>query len=488
MFFHAQYWPKRAAGALLAGWPTSLPPRHTGVGSGMNTTYSVPNTYSLCKQSTVKDAAQKGATMFSRSFHREDMPPSRRNVRRGRVLTAAVAIGTLVLATGLNVGVSGASPRKSANTRHASTSPISSLPASVQQLYAHLTEPVIVSPYAHYTPPKPPWKICFEDAYEGNIWRISVRQQLSRLASLFEAKHLVSSFTYAVSNDTPTLENSQLRSFIDKRCTLILLTAGSSTGDNGSIAAAYHKGIVVVAFNNYVTSPYAQVVDQNWYLWGQEMAQQIAKDLHGHGTVIMVQGIAGETVAVAENLGANAVWSKYPGLTILRTYGNWTPSITSTAITKVLATHPGRIDAVWTTGSELWYVVQAFKQAGRPVPIITGSPEGDTLALAHADPSVASKLFGDAVLPVPIADYGFDTGIRILAGEHPKVSPILFPLSPWSGTNLTGWYGSCMTQAQVPPFPVPPTQPLTDAQMNSYFTNGHVVAPYSYKGTLPKTC
>jgi ribose transport system substrate-binding protein len=366
---------------------------------------------------------------------------------------------------------------------------VAKLPAAVRGLYTSLTEPVIASPYASFAPPKPPWKLCFEDAYEGNVWRITVRQQLAHLASLFKAKHLVSSFSYSVSNDTPTLENSQLRAFIDKGCSLILLTAESATGDNTSIAAAYNKGIPVVAFNNYVTSPYAQVVDQPWYQWGASQAERIAKALHGHGTVIMLQGIPGETVAVGENDGANAVWKKYPGVKVIPAIGDWTPTTTSSAITQVLSTHPGPINAVWTTGSELWYVYTAFKQAGRPIPIITGSPEGNTLALAHRDRSVASKLWGYGTLPIPIADYGFDTGIRILSGQHPVVSPILFPLSPWSGNNLKGWYSSCMTEkAGEPPFPVPPTEPLTTAQMNAYFTNGHAVAPYSYAGTLPKVC
>ena len=158
-------------------------------------------------------------------------------------------------------------------------------------------------------------------------------------------------------------------------------------------------------------------------------------------------------------------------------------------IRQVLATHPATINAVWTTGSELWYVEQAFASAGRQIPIITGTPEGNTLALAKANPSVGAEVFGAATLPVPIADYAFDTGVRILSSERPIVSPILFPLSNWSGSDLTGWYGSCMTQANgESPFPVPPTQPLTDTQMNAYFTSGHEVAPYSYQGTLTPPC
>jgi ribose transport system substrate-binding protein len=422
------------------------------------------------------------------------VPPRRlRLAFCGARMAALAAAGLLLAACGTsaktgavagNTASSGAAAAPAVNTKL-----VNSLAPSVRPLYANITEPVNASPYANYTAPKGPWKVCFEDAYEGNSWRITVRTQLAKLAQEFQQAGKVSSFSYAVSNDSPTLENSQLHSFIDKGCNLILLTAASSTGDNATIALARQHGIVVVAFNNYVTSPDAQVVDQPWYQWGAQMAQEIATKLHGHGTVIYLKGIPGEPVAVGENAGADSVFAKYPGLTLVPAIGGWTPATTSTAIRQVQATHPGNIDAVWTTGSELWYVEQAFQSAGRQVPLITGSPTANTLALAKGNPSVGAKLFGQATLPVPIADYAFDTGLRILSGEHPAISPILFPLSPWSGANLTGWYGTCMTQAGgESPFPVPPTQPISNAQMNAYFTDGHEVAPYSYQGTLTPAC
>jgi ribose transport system substrate-binding protein len=434
-------------------------------------------------------------SLGSAELHTPKPVPSRRlrPAFRGARVTALAAAGLLLAACGTSAKTSSAAGSTASSSASAappaSTRLVNSLAPSVRQLYVNITEPVNASPYASYKSPKGPWKVCFEDAYEGNSWRITVRTQLAKLSQKFKQAGKVSSFSYAVSNDSPTLENSQLRSFIDRGCNLILLTASSSTGDNATIAQARQHGIVVVAFNNYVTSPDAEVVDQPWFQWGAQMAQEIATKLHGHGTVVYLKGIPGEAVAVGENAGADSVFAKYPGLTIIPAIGGWTPTTTSTAIRQVLATHPETINAVWTTGSELWYVEQAFQSAGRSVPLITGSPEGNTLALAKADPSVGAKMFGQATLPIPIADYAFDAGMRILSGERAVISPILFPLSSWSGSNLTGWYGTCMSQAAgESPFPVPPTQPLSDGQMNAYFANGHAVAPYSYTGTLTPAC
>ncbi len=410
---------------------------------------------------------------------------------RGGILWPVATAGSLIAlaASATSVGVAAAASHNAHHIHAQAASPVGNLPPSLRVFYQGTPDKIHASPYQRLKAVKSPWKLCFEDSYEGNAWRIAVRTQLQSLAKLFEKKGLVSSFSFSVSNSSPTLENSQIHAFIDQNCSAIMLTAGSSTGDNSAIAAAYHKGIPVIAFNNYVSSPYAQVVDQPFYLWGKEMAQAIANKLHGKGTVIMLQGIAGESVAVEENAGAEAVWKKYPGLTIVTAYGNWTPSVTSSAILQTVGTHPGTIDAVWTTGSEAWYVAKAFEKAGRPVPYITSSPAANTLALIKSAPSKYAKyLFGDATVPVPVADYAFEVTIRTLMGQGPKISPIMFPLSPWSGTKLKGWVASCMTQGSEAPFPVPPTAPLTVAQMNAYFLRGKAIPPYSYASTLPKAC
>jgi len=380
-------------------------------------------------------------------------------------------------------------PSPAATDRPATSALVSSLSPTIRAYYKGTPDNIHQSPYETFAAEKHPWKLCFEDSYEGNAFRVAVRVQLARLAAQFHQQGLVSSFKYAVSDSSPTTENSQLHTFIDDGCSLILLTAGSSTSDNASIADAYHAHIPVVAFDDYVSSPYAEVVDQPFYQWGQEMAQNIANRLHGHGTVIMLQGIAGESVAVEENDGAQSVWSRYPGLTVLRTYGDWTPSTTSSAIVSELGTHPGPIAAVWTTGSEAWYVEQAFAKSGRPIPYITSSPAANTLALIHTDPGkYGAKFFGNASVPVPVADMAFDTAVRILSGQGPKLSPLMLSLPSWSGTSLAGWYASCMAQDSEAPFPIPPAPPVTTSQMNAYFEHGVVVHPYSYSSTLPNLC
>jgi len=393
------------------------------------------------------------------------------------VLVASVVCATLVLP---------ALPFAGAAMSSSESQLIGSLPPRLQVLYQSTTDPVLPSAYNDFRPPQGPWKICFADSYEGNAWRLDVRKGLEWLTDQFKSAGKTSGIDVAVSNNDVALQNSQVRSFIDHGCSVILSIPVSTTGLDAAIKAAYDHGIPFISLAGAVTSPYAINVDSNYFLWGKDMAGDIASALHGKGTVVMVKGIEGQPVAVAENQGAETVWRANSGLRVAaRVNGNWTPSVTRSVILQVLTTHPESIDAVWTTGSEMRFVALSFEQAHRPVPLITGSPTGDTIAYAKAHPSV--KMVGGAVLPSWTAETVFRVAIRILSGQRPRLNTLMVPIPRFSTDELGGWYAPCMTEKSVTPFPVAPESPLPESVMNGYFANGAPTPPYNY-AQFPKAC
>lgn len=367
----------------------------------------------------------------------------------------------------------------------AATSPlVAKLPPKLGALYDSTTDPIKPSLYTTFKSKPKPWRFCFADSYEGNDWRLDVRKELERLAKQFKGQ--VSGLDVAVSNGDVALQNSQIRSFVNKGCSVILSIPASATGINAAIGYSFSKGVPFVAFAGAVTSPYAINVDSNYFIWGRDMAEAIAKTLGGKGNVVMVKGIEGQPVAVAENKGAESVWKKYPGLNVIaRVNGNWTPSVTKSVMLQTLSTHPQSIDAVWTTGSEMRFVAQTFQQAGKPVPLVTGSPTGDSLA--YAKTQTGTRLVGGAVLPTWTADTAFRVAVRLLEGQHPKLNTLMVPIPPFSSQRLSQWFRPCMTESSVTPFPVSPTDPLPEPLMNGYFTNGKATPPYSYK-SVPSPC
>jgi ribose transport system substrate-binding protein len=348
---------------------------------------------------------------------------------------------------------------------------IASLPDSLKQLYVGNADELMPSAYDNFKPPAKPWKWCHSESYQGNPWRVSVTNELKRLVDGLIANGDVTSFEVSDSNGDVSQQINQIRAFVDKGCSIITAIPGSSTGVNDAVKAAYDAGIPFVTASAFVTSPYAINVDSNFSRWGYDMMEDIAKALNGKGNVLMVEGIAGAPIVAMEREGADKILAENPGLKVVRSVnGNWTANVTKTVVLQALATNPAPIDAVWTTGSESRVIAEAFAEAGRPAPLITGSITGDALGYWKANPD-KYRFEGNAVLPGWTAETLFRVGLRMLDGQKPKLNVLLIPIPPVSGASLGDWYQSCMTPDSVSVFPVPPTDPMPVDLMNDYFTN-----------------
>src|SRR5215213_324025 len=253
---------------------------------------------------------------------------------------------------------------------------IDALPPELKALYTD-TIPVGPSAFDDFKMPAKPWKWCHSESYMGNPWRVSMSNELKRLVEGAVAKGDAVSFELSDSNGDVPQQIAQIRAFIDKGCSVITTIAGSSTALNDVIEAAYKAGIPVVTTASAVTSPYALNIQHNHNVWGYNMGKGIAARLGGPGNVLMVEGIPGSPIVEHENSGGYRAFGEHPELTILgKVSGNWTANVTKNVVLQTLATNPAPIDAVWTTGSETRVIAEAFEEAGRPQPLITGSMSG----------------------------------------------------------------------------------------------------------------
>ncbi len=365
---------------------------------------------------------------------------------------------------------------------------IQALPAELQPLYTGQAANVLPSAYDNWTPPAKPWKLCYADSYEGNPWRVQVRDEIVRLAEQFKSANIVSSFEYSVSNNDVAQDISNIRTFIDKKCSIIMAIPESSTGLNDAVKAAYDAGIPFVTVDGPVTSPYAINVNSNYWLWGNQMIEGIAKTFDGKANVLIVEGLAGHPIVLEEWAGAEAALKNYPDLKIVaKVNGNWTLSDTKAAVMQALATHPEQIDAVWTTGSEARAIAEAFAEAGRPVPLVTGSLTGDIMGYWHEKGDAGFKFYGHGVLPHKTAQAVFRVAIRMLEGQKPNLNLIMIPMPEVTQATLPNWYKPCMTSSTTSIFPIPPEDPMPEETMNAYFTNGAATPPYDY-ATVPDPC
>lgn len=362
-----------------------------------------------------------------------------------------------------------------------------SLPENLQGEYENSTTVVALPGLDNYAAPKKPWKWCHSESYQGNPWRVALTNELKRLVNGLVADGTVSSFEMSDSNGDASIQISHIRSFIEKKCSIITTIPGSGTGLNAAIDAAVDAGIPVVTGAAAVTSEKAINVDSNYYKWGFNMARNLSEALNGKGNVVMVEGIAGVSIVDQQREGAQAAFKSYPDVKVVRMVnGNWTPSVTKSVILQTLATNPSPIHGVWTTGSETRVVAEAFKQAGRPLPVTTGSVTGDALGYWKENPD-EFKFTGGAVLPSWIGQSLFRTASRILDGQKPVLSTIMIPVPSVEMSDFDAWYADCMKPDSAEIFPVSPTDPVPPAVMSAYFGSDKPAPGWDYSKN-PSAC
>ncbi|MGA0614290.1 substrate-binding domain-containing protein [Paracoccus sp. KR1-242] len=364
---------------------------------------------------------------------------------------------------------------------------IAGLPDALKSQYEGAPQAVAAGPLGDFTPKAKPYKWCHSESYQGNPWRVSVTAELKRLVDGLIAQGVVSSFEVSDSNGDVGQQINQIRAFIDKDCGIITSIPGSATGLDDAIAAASAAGIPFVTAAGSVTAPSAVNVDSNYSRWGYEMMDAIGKALPQGGNVLIVEGIAGHPIVAQERAGGDAAMANYPNLKISRVVnGDWTANVTKTVVLQTLATNPAPIDAVWTAGSESRVIAEAFTEAGRPVPLITGSITGDALGYWKANPQ-GYRFEGHAVLPGWTAQTLFRVGARIMEGQKPVLNTLMIPLPPVHEADLANWSQDCMSPDAVSVFPVPPTDPVTEDAMDAYFANPAPTPGWDY-AAVPGAC
>jgi ribose transport system substrate-binding protein len=202
-----------------------------------------------------------------------------------------------------------------------------------------------------------------------------------------------------------------------------------------AIDAAGKAGVPVVILDN--------VIDQANYVvnvWSQNNSPAAAgvAGLVKSGNILMVRGIAGNPVEQAFQDAAVADVKACPGLKIVGTiWGKWTNASAKAETLKWLAAHPDtKIDGVIQNGIMMAGIIQAFQQAGRPVPPVSGGGcQGGELSWWLKNRATYKS--------VATCFNGFQTGwsefrllARILAGKGLKVRDIHVPVPTVTSENV----------------------------------------------------
>lgn len=195
---------------------------------------------------------------------------------------------------------------------------------------------------------------------------------------------------------------------------MVVVPMGS--GITGQVRAAASQDIPVVLCSGVLgpDSGAVSTVTRDYTLQGTLWADWIAKQIGGKGKIAMLSGIAGVPTAEFPKAAAEKTFAeKYPDIQVVsKQYTDWSPTKAKTVAASLV---PKDLDAIWSDSSfSAMGVYEAYAQAGRPVPPVTGDASNAFLK------AVDGKDVKFALSPFPPDGQGarcLDVALDILHGE-----------------------------------------------------------------------
>ncbi len=309
-----------------------------------------------------------------------------------------------------------------------SESVLKSLPAEVQQYYElATTTPLGASVYHDFTPKKSaPWLIGYASSFGGNTWRIGARTRLQEvLLPKYKAAGLVRDVITTEANLDLPKQIQQIRQLVDQGCDAIMTIGAAPTALNGVIKYAYDHGVLFVAIQGGVTSPYALQISGNYALGGKLQGQALGQSMGGKGNVLIVQGIPQAEASDDFRRGHEVGLKGFPGIKVVGTVdGSWVDSVAKTKVLEFLATHPQPLHGLASQSPGDLGALSALQQAGRKIVPITAGGEMGPLAYWRDHPDWL-KLTYQAWPPGNEMEEGWEAMLRTLLGQRPKIASIL---------------------------------------------------------------
>lgn len=232
---------------------------------------------------------------------------------------------------------------------------------------------------------------------------------------------IIADFAVAENSDVP----GQLQQFNEAVAAdpdIIFFTALAPAPAVEAVKASAAAGIPVVGVEVPIESENAVSVSRNSVLQAMDGGAAVVKAMGGKGSVLEIAGIPGIATDTLAWVGYDAVLDLCPDITVAgEITGNFVAATAQAETVKFLATNPAGAGGVLQAGTMGYAALQAFEDSGiDPVPISDiGSGMGFVnWAADHPD----YPYIGSANPTEFMGKVNAEVGLRILAGEGPKVN------------------------------------------------------------------
>jgi ribose transport system substrate-binding protein len=260
------------------------------------------------------------------------------------------------------------------------------------------------------------YRIALSNSYIGNEWRVEMVNMLKAYVRKYHADEV----ELIINSSGPDVQKqiAAIDDMISQKVDAILIDPVSDTALNPVIAEAAKAGIVVVDFDQNVSSKIPYKVTGDFIAMGAAHAQFIADALGGKGNVILNRGVAGFEADTNMYKGAVDVLKKYPGIHIVaEVYGKWDDGVSQAELTKALTAHPD-VQGIINQAGE-YGALQALINLKHPMIAMTGeSANGWRLAMMqYKNEGLKGISLGEPPMSSALA---LKVALEVLKGHPPK--------------------------------------------------------------------
>ena len=225
--------------------------------------------------------------------------------------------------------------------------------------------------------------IGFSNSFNGNTYRQAMEGYAKEAAAALVKTGEVKKLIFAESNQDPNKQIQQIQSFILQKVDIIIVDPSSATALTAVVQKASNAGIPVVVVNDGPIKSTAKLVYQISFDAGAQMkflTDYVVKVMGSKGNLIELRGMEGDAFDAAAHAGVVNALKAYPNVKLVASlYDDWTGSkaqaVLAAALPNLVAQN-GNIGGVVSQGGDAYAAVQAFQQAGLPLPVIGGDNRG----------------------------------------------------------------------------------------------------------------
>jgi len=229
----------------------------------------------------------------------------------------------------------------------------------------------------------PPYNICFSNAGIGNPWRVvgyvTMREQVEEL----RAKGLVKNFYHfdAQSKDEKQIADIEDLIATPGKCDILIVSPNTSEALTPAVEKACEV-LPVVVFDRGVLTDCPTVFEKTigGYAFGISGAQHIIDNLPNGGNVLALRILPGVDVLEQRWGAAKRMFEEAGNINVVGVeFDDYDSAKTAKIVSDYLDRY-GNIDAVWMdAGGVAVAALEAFKDAGKPYPVMVGEDQNDYL-------------------------------------------------------------------------------------------------------------